>query len=64
MQLVKCKGGVANGCKSDAEIDEFIRNKFVVMYYNQVRFDSFSYGQESIKAEAQIRWLSVNTQMN
>lgn len=33
------------------------------MYYNQIRFDSLSYRRESIKAEAQILWLRVNSQM-
>ena len=41
VQLVKCTGGEANGCKSETEIMAFFRNKWIMMYYNQIRFDSF-----------------------
>ena len=34
IQLVKCIGGVEGGCKSDAEIMKFFRNKWIVMFYN------------------------------
>ena len=63
MQLIKCKGGEEAGCASDEEIIKFMRNKFILLYYNQIRFNSFLYGKEAITPEAQLNWLSVNTQM-
>ena len=33
-QLIKCKGGKAKGCKSDAEISEYFRDKYILIYYN------------------------------
>ena len=32
------------------------------MYYNQIRFNSFKYGQESISRESHMKWLGINTQ--
>ena len=32
------------------------------MLYNQIRFDSRQYGQESITFESRIKWLRVDTQ--
>ena len=63
IQLIKCKGGKEKGCKDDAEITNFFRNKWIMLYYNQIRFDSFKYGSEAITPEAQMMWLSINTQM-
>ena len=62
-QLIKCQGGKAKGCKSDAEIVEYFRDKYILLYYNQIRFDSFKYGLPSISPEANLKWLLVNTQM-
>lgn len=50
-------------CKSGAEITEFLRNKFFIMLYNQKRFDTGSFGDESVKKEAKLLWLPINTQM-
>ena len=60
IQFVKChdKPGF---CKSDEEISEFLRNKYILLFYNQVRFDAKYYGSESIIAESRIKWLNFNT---
>ena len=37
VSLLKCKG--KDYCKSDEEITEFIKGKYLVMYVNEIRFD-------------------------
>ena len=63
IQLLKCKGGTANGCKSDEEINEFFRNKFIFFAFNEIRFDSDKFGIESLVPETRVAWLRINTQM-
>ena len=57
--LKKCSG--KDYCKSDAEILDFVRGKFILVYLNQIRFDSSKYGDESIIKESRIDWLRVST---
>ena len=61
VQLIRCKGGVDKGCESEDKITEFFRNKWILLYHNQIRFNTFKYGEESIVPEAQLKWLSINT---
>ena len=57
--LKKCSG--KDYCKSDEEILDFVRGKFILVYLNQIRFDSGKYGEESIIKESRIDWLRVST---
>ena len=61
IQLLKCEGGEANGCKDDDEIKEFFRNKFIFLVYNEIRFDSDKYGAQSLVPETRVAWLRINT---
>lgn len=46
MQLVKCSG--RDDCKSEDQIQEFFRNKFILLLFNQIRFNTEEFGQEAI----------------
>ena len=61
VQLKKCHD--RPDCKSDEEILKFFRNKFLLLFYNRVRFDQRYYGAESITFETRFHWLRINTQM-
>ena len=50
-------------CASEEEITEFIRNKFMLILYNQVRFDSNFYGEEAITKESRVMYVQVNSQI-
>jgi len=50
-------------CKSKAEILSFFRDKFLLIMYSQVRFDSEKFGEDSIIAESQLNWVTINTQV-
>ena len=61
LRLEKCRESEAVKCKSDLEITEFFRNKWLLLFYNERLFDSNKYGQDSIVFQSHIKWLSVNT---
>ena len=65
VQLVLCNKETQPNleCKSEDDIKKFLRNKYVLLLYNQVRFDSNFYGQEAIRRESQIKWITINTQI-
>ena len=59
--LEKCTGEMH--CKSEEEIDEFMRGKYLLLLNNQIRFDSKEYHEDSIKLESRIRWITISTKM-
>lgn len=48
-------------CKSKDEITEFMRDKYLILLYNQINFDSDLYGENSIIPESNLIWIPVNT---
>ena len=50
-------------CKSDEEILEFFRMKYLFVIKNEKLFDANKYGLESIVEQCTITWLSINTQV-
>lgn len=61
VQLIRCHD--RDDCKSEEEITAFLKNKFLLLLWNQVRFDSRYYKEEAIKQESRIMWIPVNTQV-
>lgn len=40
-----------------------MRNKFLLIVYNQIRFDSRKYGNDAVTTESKFMWQIVNTQV-
>ena len=59
IQLIKCHG--EDYCESPEKITEFLRNKYFVFMYNLVKFQADGFGEDSVKEEARLIWLSINT---
>lgn len=59
MQLIRCHDRL--DCKSDVEITAYLRDKFLILMHNEVRFDSNKYGSEAIIQESRLQWIPVNT---
>ena len=55
--LNKCLG--KDYCRSDEEIQQFFRYKFLLLLKNQIRFDSEKIGSESITLESRADWNRV-----
>ena len=58
ISLKRCSGQAY--CKTDEEIDQFLKGKYLLLLNNQIRFDQTFYGAESIKMESRIRWISIS----
>ena len=65
LRLNKCDSSTDTGvvCKSDEEILEFFRMKYLFVIKNEKLFDANKYGLESIVEQCTITWLSINTQV-
>ena len=61
INLKKCQG--YEYCKTDEQITQFMKGKYLLLLSNQIRFDSDLYGIESILPESRIMWISISTQM-
>ena len=51
-RLNRCVNSPDLTCKSEEEITEFFRNKFIYLLYNEKSFDSEKYQHESIVKQA------------
>lgn len=61
VQFVKCHD--RTDCKSDKEIKSFLRDSYLFMLSNQVRFDNSEFGKKAIIAESVTTWMIMNTQI-
>ena len=60
IELVRCEN--QHYCKSSEEITEYLRNKYFLLMYNQIRFDSEKYKTEAFVHESVTEWIAINTQ--
>ena len=60
IQLIKCTGHTY--CKTDEEILEFLRDKWIMLLVNQIRFDSEGFDEATSNPEARVKWIPINTQ--
>ncbi len=60
VQFIKCHD--RPDCKSKKEITAFLRNKFIVVLANQIRFNPARMGESSFVAESVTYWEEINTQ--
>ena len=65
IQLMRCseedEKELGIKCKSPQEIKKFMKNKFFYLLYNQRRFDSQRYNEDSVVPESKGIWLPINT---
>ena len=50
-------------CKSDAEIEEWLRYKFILIVRNQRKFIQYQFGEKRVQKAAELKWYSVNNVM-
>ena len=50
-------------CKSKDEIKEWLSGKYIVLFYNQIRFDPKNFFEESKIKESRISYIPINSQM-
>ena len=58
IQLKRCEG---QGCKSESEITDYFRNKFLLVLMNEAHFKTDKFGQARVLPEARLSWIRINT---
>ena len=59
MRFKACEG---DGCESKENIREWLKRKYIVILYNQIRFDSTKYFKDSRVAESRIAYIPISSQ--
>ena len=54
----KCSG--SDDCKSEEEIEEFLRGAYVMVLYNQIRFDGSRFHEDAILPESRVKWMPIS----
>ena len=62
LKLKKCHG--KEYCKSEKEIEDFFRNKFIFLVYNRIRFDSSKFKEDSIIYESVYKYIPVSFEVS
>ena len=52
---------MGEGCKTETEITEFFRLKYLIMLSNQERFVPDGFGDNATEIESIISWLPIST---
>ena len=61
IHLVKCDSSIRGDCKSDEEITEWLRRKFIIVMTNNERFDSTVYTDDRVVRESLFYWHPVKS---
>ena len=62
-QEKRTKEGDPRRCKSDEEINRWLRGKYLVLYHNSRRFRVEEYGEGKIVEESRTRYIPLNSQL-
>ena len=64
VQLIKCNNEtrVEKDCLPEEDIKDFLRDKWLILFNNNIRFDSKYYNEDSVVRESYMTWIPVNTQ--
>ena len=49
-------------CKSEAEVRDWLRRKFIVVLYNRISFQTDKFGEETLVKESKLRYLPISSQ--
>ena len=56
-----CEGGPANGCETEENIRNWLKQKYIVLLHNQRRFETEGYFGEEVVAESHLIYIPVST---
>ena len=51
-------------CKTEEEIRKWLKRKYILLLYNQIRFETEGYFDEAAKKESRVLYFPINTQVN
>ena len=50
-------------CKTEAEIREWLKMKFIVLLYNQVSFNPEGYDEESVNRDSRFAYITISSKI-
>jgi hypothetical protein len=59
-QLERCDPSKRDDCKGKRAEREYLKDKYLVMAYNQMRFNNGVYGSDSVETEQALEWININ----
>lgn len=60
VEFIMCEGH--DYCKTKAEIQEWLRGKYIVLLFNQARFQSNKFDDSVVVKESRIKYIPINSQ--
>ena len=51
-------------CASSEEIDDWLYDKYVLLYYNEVMFNNTGFHDDSIIYQSRLNWIKISNQIN
>ena len=63
ISIETCKNTTENGnhCKSPELITEWLKDKYILLYYNQIKFNTTAYHEESLSHRSYLRWVKTSS---
>lgn len=61
LEWQRCDPSSGAACKDKAEIDAWLKRKFLIVYSNNQRFDSNAYGPDKVVKESQLMYVPIST---
>ena len=61
IHLVKCDPDQRTTCKSEEEITEWLKRKFIIVVNNQRRFNQHEYGVNKVTSESLFTWFPIKS---
>ena len=65
LQVVKCNNSTRGEdepvCKSEQEINDWMKRKFILTIHNQKRFEPHIYGEDVISQVSHLRWHPIDS---
>ena len=61
VSFVKCDPALRDTCKSDQEIEDFMKRLFLLTYTNSIRFDQTDYHTKRAIPEARLMWHPIRS---
>ena len=63
IDFVKCNTTEHDDCKTDKQVEEYVRDKYLLILSNQVKFVNSQYGEKSVVPRTNLQWSRFNSQM-
>jgi hypothetical protein len=59
IRVQKCHSN--SDCASEAEIEEYLRDKYLLLYYNEINFNFTGFFEESVSQVSRFRFEKIST---